>query len=145
MFGAKARVNRFDHWLDKYPFDSSEEGMILMYGHSLFTRCGPQGGEWDDPNIEEHVLMKDGSRAIVNHGFGGSKDSAVERLSRFIAEVSRKKNRIYKGKFYPEVRATFERKMSNTCNAVRYFNACKPGTTTERATCNTQSTFLYGN
>ena len=72
MFGAKARVNRFDHWLDKYPFDSSEEGMILMYGHSLFTRCGPQGGEWDDPNIEEHVLMKDGSRAIVNHGFGGS-------------------------------------------------------------------------
>ena len=72
MFGAKEKVNRYDHWLDKYPFDSSEEGMILMYGHSLFTRCGPQGGEWDDPNIEEHVLMKDGSRAIVNHGFGGS-------------------------------------------------------------------------
>ena len=42
-------------------------------------------------------------------GFGGSKDSAVERLSRFITEVSDKKDRIYKGKFYPEVRATFER------------------------------------
>ena len=42
-------------------------------------------------------------------GFGGASDSAVERLSRFIAEVSRKKNRIYRGKFYPEVRATFER------------------------------------
>ena len=42
-------------------------------------------------------------------GFGGAKDSAVERLSRFIAEVSDKKNKIYKGKFYPEVRATFER------------------------------------
>ena len=42
-------------------------------------------------------------------GFGGSQDSAVERLSRFIAEVSDKKNQIYKGKFYPEVRATFER------------------------------------
>ena len=42
-------------------------------------------------------------------GFGGTADSAVERLSRFIAEVSRKKNHIYKGKFYPEVRATFER------------------------------------
>ena len=42
-------------------------------------------------------------------GFGGASDSAVERLSRFIAEVSSKKNRIYKGKFYPEVRATFER------------------------------------
>ena len=42
-------------------------------------------------------------------GFGGSTDSAVERLSRFIAEVSRKKDRIYRGRFYPEVRATFQR------------------------------------
>ena len=42
-------------------------------------------------------------------GFGGSGDSAVERLSRFITEVCSKKDRIYKGKFYPEVRATFER------------------------------------
>ena len=42
-------------------------------------------------------------------GFGGSKDSAVERLSRFITEVSHKKDKIYKGRFYPEVRATFEK------------------------------------
>ena len=42
-------------------------------------------------------------------GFGGAKDSAVERLSRFIVEVNDKKDKIYKGKFYPEVRATFER------------------------------------
>ena len=42
-------------------------------------------------------------------GFGGSKDSAVERLSRFITEVCDRKDKIYKGKFYPEVRATFER------------------------------------
>lgn len=42
-------------------------------------------------------------------GFGGAKDSAVERLSRFIAEVSDKKNKIYKGSFYPEVKGTFER------------------------------------
>ena len=42
-------------------------------------------------------------------GFGGSQDSAVERLSRFITEVSDKKSKIYKGKFYPEVRATFQR------------------------------------
>ena len=41
-------------------------------------------------------------------GFGGASDSAVERLSRFITEVSDKKGKIYKGKFYPEVRATFE-------------------------------------
>lgn len=42
-------------------------------------------------------------------GFGGSSDSAVERLSRFITEVSDKKDKIYKGKFYPEVTATFQR------------------------------------
>lgn len=42
-------------------------------------------------------------------GFGGAQDSTVERLSRFVAEVSQKKNKIYKGQFYPEVRATFER------------------------------------
>ena len=42
-------------------------------------------------------------------GFGGSKDSAIERLSRFMTEVCDKKDRIYKGRFYPEVRATFER------------------------------------
>ena len=41
-------------------------------------------------------------------GFGGATDSAVERLSRFIGEVSDKKSKIYKGRFYPEVRATFE-------------------------------------
>lgn len=45
-------------------------------------------------------------------GFGQSKnDSAVERLSMFITEVRQKsvKGKIYKSKFYPEVRATFEK------------------------------------
>ena len=42
-------------------------------------------------------------------GFGGATDSAVERLSRFITEVSDKRSKIFKGRFYPEVRATFER------------------------------------
>ena len=40
-------------------------------------------------------------------GFGKAKDSAAENMSRFIAEV--KAAKIYKGTFYPEVRATFER------------------------------------
>lgn len=42
-------------------------------------------------------------------GFSGAGDSAVLRLSRFIAEADSKKSRIYKGSFVPEVRATFER------------------------------------
>lgn len=42
-------------------------------------------------------------------GFGGARDSAVERLAGFITEVTKKSKNIYKGRFYPEVRATFER------------------------------------
>lgn len=57
-----------------------------------------------------HVFRCRASLSAKGHGgFGGAKDSAVERLSRFIAEVSRKSRKIYKGNFYPEVRATFER------------------------------------
>ena len=41
-------------------------------------------------------------------GFGGAGDSAVERLSRFITEVSDKKDKICKGRFHPEVKATFQ-------------------------------------
>ena len=42
-------------------------------------------------------------------GFGGPGDSAVERLSRFITEVSAKKGKICRGRFHPEVKATFRR------------------------------------
>ena len=57
-----------------------------------------------------HVYRCRAELASKGHGgFGGSKDSAVERLSRFITEVSTKQHKIYRGRFYPEVRATFER------------------------------------
>ena len=56
-----------------------------------------------------HVYRCTAKLGTKGHGgFGGAKDSAVERLSRFITDVSEKKNKIYKGKFNPEVRATFE-------------------------------------
>ena len=40
-------------------------------------------------------------------GFGGARDSAVERLSRFVTEVCDRQKKIYRGRFYPEVKATF--------------------------------------
>lgn len=56
-----------------------------------------------------HVYKCRAEISGVGHGgFGGPSDSAIERLSRFITEVSDKKKGIYKGKIYPEVRATFE-------------------------------------
>ena len=57
-----------------------------------------------------HVFRCRAELSSKGHGgFGGATDSAVERLSRFITEVSDKKSKIYKGSFAPEVRATFER------------------------------------
>lgn len=52
-------------------------------------------------------------RAVIDPkghgGFGGSADSAVLRLSRFVSETAAKQKKIYKGAFYPEVKATFSR------------------------------------
>lgn len=57
-----------------------------------------------------HVFRCTATLGAKGHGgFGGSSDSAVERLSRFITEVCDKQSKIFKGKFYPEVKATFER------------------------------------
>ena len=47
------------------------------------------------------------SEQLGHGGFGKAADSAALNISRFITEVSNTK--IYKGHFYPEVRATFER------------------------------------
>lgn len=47
------------------------------------------------------------SEQLGHGGFGKAADSAALNISRFIAEVNDTK--IYKGHFYPEVRATFER------------------------------------
>ena len=47
------------------------------------------------------------SEQLGHGGFGKAADSAALNISRFIAEVDAAK--IYKGRFYPEVKATFER------------------------------------
>ena len=44
--------------------------MILFYGHSLFTRWGSP--KWGYRRMDEDIRMKDGSLAVVNHGFGTS-------------------------------------------------------------------------
>ena len=57
-----------------------------------------------------HIYRCRAELSATGHGgFGAASDSAVERMSRFITEVSDNKSKIFKGKFYPEVRATFER------------------------------------
>ena len=61
----------------EYEKEEIEEGLIMFYGDSSFTRWSPQWGPGNRP-MEEDIRMKDGSRAVVNHGFGGS--TAEEQL-----------------------------------------------------------------
>jgi len=73
MFGSRLVVRRFEDRIEKYESMPVQTGKILFYGHSLFTRCSSItiAGR-DNPMLEESVRMKDGSQAIVNHGFGTS-------------------------------------------------------------------------
>ena len=54
---------------------AQEQGLILFYGPSNFTRWKEK---WLHRPMAEDIRMKDGSRAVVNHGFGTS--SAEELL-----------------------------------------------------------------
>lgn len=57
-----------------------------------------------------HLFRCKAEMITKGHGsLAGHTDSAIARLSQFITEVSEKKDKIYKGKFYPEVKATFRR------------------------------------
>ena len=53
-----------------YEQEPIEKGKILFYGHSLFTRWGSP--KWGYRRMDEDIRMKDGSLAVVNHGFGTS-------------------------------------------------------------------------
>lgn len=61
-------------WLEnsilEYEQEPIEKGKILFYGHSLFTRWGSP--QWGYRRMDEDIRMKDGSLAVVNHGFGTS-------------------------------------------------------------------------
>lgn len=72
MFGSKLEVKRFEDRIVKHESRPVQTGKILFYGHSLFTRCSPITKSIQNPMLEEEVRMKDGSQAIVNHGFGTS-------------------------------------------------------------------------
>ena len=72
MYGSRFEVNRFEDRIVKHEAYPVEENMILFYGHSLFTRCSNITNFKENPNLEESVRMKDGSKAIINHGFGSS-------------------------------------------------------------------------
>lgn len=59
----------------EYEKEEIETGLIMFYGDSGFTRWK---SAWGHRPMEEDIRMKDGTKAVINHGFGTS--TAEEQL-----------------------------------------------------------------
>lgn len=70
MFDIPMDLKSLEKEIIAYEQQPIEKGKILFYGHSLFTRWG--GAKWGFRRMDEDIRMKDGSLAVVNHGFGTS-------------------------------------------------------------------------
>lgn len=70
MYSIKiGRVDRFEKEVVAYEQEQVQEGLIMFYGDSAFTRWN---SEWGNRPIEEDIRRKDGSLAVVRRGLGGS-------------------------------------------------------------------------
>ena len=69
MFGVRHDLTFLDKTINRLISEPIVKGKILFYGHSLFTRWSPR---WGHRAMEDDIRMKDGSQAVVNHGFGTS-------------------------------------------------------------------------
>ena len=78
MFDIPMNLRSLEKEIVAYEQKPVEKGKILFYGHSLFTRWG--SGKWAERvrPMAQDIRMKDGSLAVVNHGFGTS--TTEERL-----------------------------------------------------------------
>ncbi|MBQ8359327.1 MAG: hypothetical protein IJX37_05380 [Oscillospiraceae bacterium] len=70
MFDIQPNLKSLEKEIVAYEQGPIEKGKILFYGHSLFTRWGSP--KWGYRRMDEDIRMKDGSLAVVNHGFGTS-------------------------------------------------------------------------
>ncbi len=70
MFDIPMDLKSLEKSIIAYEQEPIEKGKILFYGHSLFTRWGSP--KWGYRRMDEDIRMKDGSLAVVNHGFGTS-------------------------------------------------------------------------
>ena len=76
MFDIPMDLKYLEKEIVAYEQEPVEKGKILFYGHSLFTRWGDP--RWGYRRMDEDIRGKDGSLAVVNHGFGTS--TTEERL-----------------------------------------------------------------
>ena len=69
MYDVRMAVNKFKTEVAAYEKEPIEEGLIMFYGDSGFTRWSEAYG---NTNLADDIRCKDGSRAAVCHGLGGS-------------------------------------------------------------------------
>jgi len=70
MFDIPMQLKSLEASIVAYEQEPIQKGKILFYGHSLFTRWGSP--KYGYRRMDEDIRMKDGSLAVVNHGFGTS-------------------------------------------------------------------------
>lgn len=70
MFEVPIDLKALENSIIAYEQEPIEKGKILFYGHSMFTRWGSP--KYGFRRMDEDIRMKDGSLAVVNHGFGTS-------------------------------------------------------------------------
>jgi len=71
VFDIKVNLKVHEEAILSYEQQPIEKGKILFYGHSLFTRWNGDP-KWGNRGVADDIRAKDGTLAIVNHGFGGS-------------------------------------------------------------------------
>ena len=76
MFDIPMELKSLEESIVAYEQEPIIKGKIMFYGHSLFTRWGSP--KWGFRRMDEDIRMKDGSLAVINHGFGTS--TTEERL-----------------------------------------------------------------
>lgn len=70
MYNIPIKLNWLEKEIVKYEQEPIQKGLVMFYGHSLFTRWGSP--KWGYRRMDEDIRAKDGSLAVVNHGFGTS-------------------------------------------------------------------------
>ena len=72
----KKNLRHLEQSILKFEEGPVVKGKILFYGDSGFTRWKAE--KYGNPILEDVIRMKDGTQAVVNHGFGSS--TAEEQL-----------------------------------------------------------------
>lgn len=70
MFDVRVDITRLEDYIKAFEEEPIETGKIMFYGDSAFTRWTTE--RWGFRMMKDDLRGKDGSEAVINHGFGTS-------------------------------------------------------------------------